>query len=107
MFHQMHAPVLGVIENMSYHLCPGCGSRAELFGHGGGATMARALGVPFLGEVPLDRALREAADQGLPLVAAAPASPQGRAFHEIAERVLLRLDEAERQAPAPSLSVSS
>jgi hypothetical protein len=57
--------------------------------------------------VPLDRALREAADQGLPLVAAAPASPQGRAFHEIAERVLLRLDEAERQAPAPSLSVSS
>jgi ATP-binding protein involved in chromosome partitioning len=107
MFHQMHAHVLGVIENMSYHLCPGCGSRAELFGHGGGATMARALGVPFLGEVPLDRALREAADQGLPLVAAAPASPQGRAFHEIAERVLLRLDEAERQAPAPSLSVSS
>lgn len=107
MFHQMHAPVLGVIENMSYHLCPGCGSRAELFGHGGGATMARALGVPFLGEVPLDRALREAADQGLPLVAAAPASPQGRAFHEIAERVLLRLDEAERQAPPPSLSVSS
>jgi ATP-binding protein involved in chromosome partitioning len=107
MFHQMHAHVLGVIENMSYHLCPGCGSRAELFGHGGGATMARALGVPFLGEVPLDRALREAADQGLPLVAAAPASPQGRAFHEIAERVLLRLDEAERQAPSPSLSVSS
>ena len=64
MFHQMHAPVLGVIENMSYHLCPGCGSRAELFGHGGGATMARALGVPFLGEVPLDRALREAGRSG-------------------------------------------
>ena len=108
MFHQMHAPVLGVIENMSYHLCPGCGARAELFGHGGGATMARELGVPFLGEVPLDaRAARGGRSAACRIVAAAPASPQGRAFHEIAERVLLRLDEAERQAPAPSLSVSS
>jgi ATP-binding protein involved in chromosome partitioning len=107
MFHQMHAPVLGVIENMSYHLCPGCGARAELFGHGGGAAMARELGVPFLGEVPLDRALREAADQGLPLVAAAPSSPQGRAFHEIAERLLVRIEDAERPGPGTPLSVSS
>jgi ATP-binding protein involved in chromosome partitioning len=107
MFRQMHAPVLGVIENMSYHLCPGCGARAELFGHGGGAAMARELGVPFLGEVPLDRSLREAADRGLPLVAAAPSSPQSRAFHEIAERILIRLEEAERQPPATPLNVQS
>ena len=107
MFRQMQAPVLGVIENMSYHVCTGCGARAELFGHGGGAAMAQELGVPFLGEVPLDRALREAADQGLPLVAAAPSSPLGRAFHEIAERILMRLDETDRRAPAPPLSVSS
>jgi ATP-binding protein involved in chromosome partitioning len=107
MFRQMHAPVLGVIENMSYHLCPGCGARAELFGHGGGAAMARELGVPFLGEVPLDRALREAADQGLPLVAAAPSSPQSRAFHEIAERVLIRLEDAERPPPATPFNVPS
>ena len=64
MFRQMHAPVLGVIENMSYHLCPGCGTRAELFGHGGGAAMARELGVPFLGEVPLAREVCEAGDRG-------------------------------------------
>lgn len=102
MFRQMHAPVLGVVENMSYHLCPGCGVRAELFGHGGGAAMAREFGVPFLGEVPLDRSVREAGDLGLPIVAAAPSSPQGRTFHEIAERVLVRLEEANRHAPAPA-----
>jgi len=105
MFKQMHAPVLGIIENMSYHLCPGCGARAELFGHGGGAAMARELGVPFLGEVPLDRAVREAGDHGLPIVAAAPSSPQGRVFHELAERVLVRLEEAGRRAPGGGLTV--
>jgi ATP-binding protein involved in chromosome partitioning len=106
MFRQMNAPVLGVIENMSYHLCPGCGARAELFGHGGGAAMAQQLGVPFLGEVPLARQICEAGDSGLPIVAAAPSSPHGRAFHEIAERVLVRLREAERRAPAADLSPS-
>jgi ATP-binding protein involved in chromosome partitioning len=107
MFRQMHAPVLGVIENMSYHLCPGCGTRAELFGHGGGAAMARDFGVPFLGEVPLARDVCEAGDRGLPIVAAAPSSPQSRAFHEIAERVLVRLKDAERRAAAAAVSPPS
>jgi ATP-binding protein involved in chromosome partitioning len=107
MFRQMHAPVLGVIENMSYHLCPGCGARADLFGHGGGAALAQQLGVPFLGEVPLAREVCEAGDRGLPIVAAAPSSPQSRAFHEIAERILVRLREAERRPEAAGLSPSS
>src|SRR5262245_45384557 len=107
MFRQMHAPVLGVIENMSYHLCPGCGARADLFGHGGGAALAQQLGVPFLGEVPLARSLREGADWGLPIVAAAPSSPQSRAFHEIAERILVRLREAESRPPLTELTPSS
>ncbi len=107
MFRQMRAPVLGVIENMSYHLCPGCGARAELFGHGGGAAMARDLDVPFLGEVPLAREVCEAGDRGLPIVAAAPSSPQSRAFHEIAERVLVRLKDAERRTAAATVSPSS
>ena len=98
MLRQVQAPVLGVIENMSFHLCPGCGARAELFGHGGGAAMAKEFGVPFLGEVPLASAVRAAGDRGLPIVAAEPASPQARAFHEIAERVLVQLAEAERRA---------
>ena len=103
MFRQVHAPVLGLIENMSYHLCPGCGARADLFGHGGGAAMAREAGIPFLGEVPLVRAIREAGDAGLPIVAAHPAHPTSRAFHEIAERVLVRLTEA--RPPAAGLEV--
>ena len=107
MFRQMHAPVLGVIENMSYHLCPGCGARADLFGHGGGAAMAREFGVPFLGEVPLAREVCEAGDNGLPIVAAAPSSPQSRAFHEIAERVLVRLKDAERRAAEADVSPPS
>jgi len=101
MFRQVNAPVLGVIENMSWHLCPGCGARAELFGHGGGAVMARELGVPFLGELPLVRAVREAGDRGVPIVAADPSHPVSRAYREIAERVLVRVDEAARRAPEP------
>jgi ATP-binding protein involved in chromosome partitioning len=91
MFRQVNAPVLGLIENMSYHLCPGCGVRADLFGHGGGARMAHDAGIPFLGEIPLVTAIREAGDRGLPIVAADPSHPQSRAFREIAERVLVRL----------------
>src|SRR5881296_994401 len=101
MFRQVHAPVLGVIENMSFHICPGCGERAELFAHGGGAEMARTFGVPLLGEIPLVRAIREAGDHGVPLVAADPAHPQSRAFREIAERVLVHLAEARRAARPP------
>jgi ATP-binding protein involved in chromosome partitioning len=91
MFRQVSAPVLGLIENMSYHLCPGCGARADIFAHGGGAEMARQAGIPLLGEIPLVRAIREASDRGVPIVAAEPSHPQSRAFREIAERVLVRL----------------
>jgi len=68
--------------------------------------MAREQGVPFLGEVPLAREVAEAGDRGLPIVAALPSSPQSRAFHEIAERVLVRLEEAQRQTTASALSAS-
>ena len=108
MFRQVNAPVLGLIENMSFHICPCCGERADLFGHGGGSAMAHELGIPVLGEVPLVRAVREAADRGTPIVAAEPSHPQSRAFREIAERVLVQLTEARRAAPpGPSLRVVS
>jgi ATP-binding protein involved in chromosome partitioning len=93
MFQQVHAPVLGVIENMSYHVCPGCGARADLFGHGGGARMAAQFGIPFLGEVPLLRAVRAAADDGRPFLVAEPEHPVSRVFRDIAARVLTRLRE--------------
>ena len=88
MFQQVNAPVLGVIENMSYHVCSGCGHRAEPFGHGGGAAMAQQFHIPFLGEIPLVRDIREASDTGKPIVIAAPEHPQSRAFGVIAGRVL-------------------
>ncbi len=87
MFEQVGAPVLGVIENMSYHLCTGCGARAEIFGHGGGDRMAKQFGVPFLGEIPLLRAIRSAGDEGKPIVVADPTSPESRAFLDLAGAV--------------------
>jgi ATP-binding protein involved in chromosome partitioning len=105
MFRQVGTPVLGVVENMSYHVCPGCGAQADLFGHGGGAEMARRLGIPLLGEIPLVTSIREAGDRGLPIVAADPAHPQSRAFREIAERVLVQLVEARRTARTPLATV--
>jgi ATP-binding protein involved in chromosome partitioning len=104
MFQQVHAPVLGVIENMSYHVCPGCGARADLFGHGGGARMAAQFGIPFLGEVPLLRSIRTAADSGRPILAAEPEHAASRALREIAVRVLDRLAatrDQPREAAAP------
>jgi ATP-binding protein involved in chromosome partitioning len=87
MFHQVGAPVLGVVENMSYHLCPGCGQRSEIFGHGGGARMAAQEEIPFLGEIPLAREIRETSDGGVPIVVSEPQSTYARAFDAIASRV--------------------
>jgi ATP-binding protein involved in chromosome partitioning len=92
MFNQVNAPVLGVIENMSYHVCPGCGARAEIFGHGGGARMAEQSGIPFLGEIPLVRRLRESMDAGEPIAVAEPDSPEGQVFRQIARQVMEELD---------------
>ncbi|MDX2166088.1 MAG: Mrp/NBP35 family ATP-binding protein [Deltaproteobacteria bacterium] len=88
MFQQVNTPVLGVVENMSFHLCPGCGAQADIFGHGGGRRMAEELHIPFLGEVPLVRAIRESMDAGQPIVAAQPDSPEAQAFSAVARRVL-------------------
>ncbi len=87
MFQRVNVPVLGIVENMSYFLCPECGARSDIFGHGGARHEAERLGVPFLGEVPLDMAIRETSDSGLPLVATQPAGPQAKAYRAIAEKV--------------------
>ncbi|HXG41131.1 MAG: Mrp/NBP35 family ATP-binding protein [Dehalococcoidia bacterium] len=87
MFERLSVPVLGVVENMSYFVCPHCGQRADIFGHGLVREVAARLGLEFLGEIPLDPALREAADRGLPAVEAAPDSPVAQAIMAIAQRV--------------------
>jgi len=96
MFHQVGAPVLGVVENMSYHVCSGCGHRAEIFGHGGGRAMAERSGIPFLGEIPLVGAIREGSDSGKPIVVAEPHGECAQAFATIARNVVAEVEKRGR-----------
>jgi ATP-binding protein involved in chromosome partitioning len=91
MFRKVNVPVLGLIENMSYHACANCGHEEHIFGHGGVKTEALRLGVPFLGEIPLHIAVREAADGGTPIVLSQPEHPAARAFSDIAAGVAAAL----------------
>jgi ATP-binding protein involved in chromosome partitioning len=88
MFKKTSTPVLGLIENMSSYICPNCGHEAHIFGHGGAKAEAEKLGMPFLGEIPLDLEIRVASDGGAPIVAAKPGSPQARAFMDVAARIV-------------------
>jgi ATP-binding protein involved in chromosome partitioning len=88
MFRKVGVPVLGILENMSYFLCTHCGQRTEIFGHGGGRAEAERLGVPFLGEVPLDPSIRQGGDAGNPVAAPGSDSPARDAFLRLADRVL-------------------
>ncbi len=91
MFETTRVPVLGVCETMSYFVCDQCGKKHFIFRSGGGRRMAERLGVPFLGEVPLDPLVTEGGDQGRPIVIEAPESPAGRAYREIAGAVAAQL----------------
>jgi ATP-binding protein involved in chromosome partitioning len=86
MFEKVSVPVLGIVENMSVHICSNCGHSDHIFGAGGGERMAREYGVRLLGELPLDAHIREEADGGRPTVVAAPDSPRARAYLEMARR---------------------
>jgi len=87
MFQRVETPVLGLVENMSYFLCPHCGERSEIFSHGGARQEAEKLGIPFLGEIPLDIAVRETSDAGQPIVLAQPESSVAQAYRQMAETV--------------------
>ena len=93
MFERVNTEVLGVIENMSGFVCPSCGDRHDIFGTGGGRALAEAMELPFLGEVPLDTAVRTAGDEGQPTAISAPESPAGKAFNEIAGKILAEVEE--------------
>ena len=90
MFDKLNVPVFGVIENMSYFICPHCDERTEIFGYGGGRKAAEELGLEFLGEIPLDRETREGADKGVPITESEPESPQAQAFLHVAKQVAAR-----------------
>jgi len=99
MFRRVNVPVLGIVENMSTFVCPQCGTRSDIFGHGGARREAERLGVPFLGEVPLDIAIREKSDSGSPVVATAPDSAHAKYYRDIAVRVRDGLATSSRPAP--------
>jgi ATP-binding protein involved in chromosome partitioning len=87
MFDKVSIPVLGIVENMSSYVCPHCRQETAIFAHGGARTAAEKMGIRFLGEVPIDLAIREGGDHGLPIVAGAPDSPQAQAFLAVARNV--------------------
>lgn len=91
MFKKLNANILGIIENMSYFICPNCGAKHDIFGYGGGKSIAEKLGVPFLGEVPLDPIIRIRSDDGIPLTIKNEQSEAGKAYYEIAKRVAARI----------------
>ena len=87
MYRKLNIPVIGLIENMSHFACPECGHESDLFGRGGGETLARDLSVPFLGAIPLHAPVRKGGDTGVPVVIGEPDSPPARALVAAAERV--------------------
>jgi ATP-binding protein involved in chromosome partitioning len=106
MFRKVAVPVLGIVENMSYFLCPRCGERSEIFGHGGAREEAEKLGVPFLGEVPLHLDIRTTSDSGHPIVVDKPDSPHTQVYKNIAGRVWKQLSANQRGGrKAPTIVV--
>jgi ATP-binding protein involved in chromosome partitioning len=105
MFRKVEVPVLGIIENMSYFLCPSCGERSDIFGHGGAREEAERLGVPFLGEVPLHMDIREGSDSGRPPSVADPDGPHARIYAEIARKIWSSLEgeDADMGAMTPRI----
>ncbi len=100
MFEKVQVPVLGLVENMAVHTCRNCGHVEHVFGEGGGARMAAQYGVPLLGSLPLELAIREQGDAGVPVVAAAPGSAAAQAFRGVARALAMRL-AARPRAPMP------
>ncbi|MBI4887814.1 MAG: Mrp/NBP35 family ATP-binding protein [Acidobacteria bacterium] len=98
MYQKLNIQPLGVVENMSYYACPNCHHEADIFGYGGGETLAQSMEVPFLGRLPVYQPIREGSDNGVPLVVSEPGSPAGRAFVTLAERTAAQISIAAHKA---------
>jgi ATP-binding protein involved in chromosome partitioning len=107
MFNRVNVPVLGVVENMSFFVCPKCGERSDIFGHGGAEHEAQRQGVPFLGAVPLHMAIRETSDAGRPVVATDPDGPHAQAFRAIAAKVGAALGGGAGPRAAPKIVIEA
>lgn len=100
MFRQLRVPVLGIVENMSYFACPHCGERTEIFRHGGGRRTSEELGVPFLGEIPIDASVPVGGDQGKPIVLEKPGAPAAVAYTTFAKQVAAQLSKLAAEGAA-------
>ena len=111
MFEKLEVPILGIIENMSYFVCPNCGETTEIFGHGGGERLSEKYGMPLLGRIPLDARIRMGGDEGQPVVLTLPDSPLSEAFFSTARQVAARVStlaleqEAESSKPAAATPI--
>ncbi|MGO8954445.1 MAG: iron-sulfur cluster carrier protein ApbC [Rhodomicrobium sp.] len=105
MFKRVDVPVLGIVENMSYFLCPKCGERSDIFSHGGARTEAARLDVPFLGELPLHMSIRETSDSGRPIVVTEPNSPHAGLYKSMAAAVWKQLKGEKALPPAPKIVI--
>ena len=105
MFTRVNVPVLGIVENMSYFLCPHCGERSDIFSHGGGRKEAERLSVPFLGEVPLDMLIRETSDGGHPVVVSHPQAAHSHVYREIAAQIWSTVSDKSQQRAAPRIII--
>ncbi len=107
MFRKVNVPVIGIVENMSYFICGNCGERHEIFGHGGAREEAKRLGVPFLGEIPLDKDLRERSDRGEPVVATVPDGLHAALYRDIARQVWVAIEGGALSRPVPKIIVET
>tara|TARA_A100001037_G_C15008015_1_gene570342 strand:- start:402 stop:1046 length:645 start_codon:yes stop_codon:yes gene_type:complete len=105
MFKRVEVPVLGIIENMSYFLCPNCGERSEIFTHGGAKRAALQMGVDFLGEVPLEMAIREGSDNGKPILVSEPKGPRSEIYHTIAKYLWEKVSGSNSQPINPQIII--
>ncbi len=107
MFRKVDVPVLGIIENMSFFVCPKCGERSDIFGHGGAKLEAEKLGIPFLGGVPLHMDIRKTSDEGQPIVATSPNGPHAQIYRDIATRAWAELNaSSDSRIDPPKLEIS-
>ncbi|MDX2104044.1 MAG: iron-sulfur cluster carrier protein ApbC [Alphaproteobacteria bacterium] len=106
MFRKVEVPVLGIVENMSYFLCPNCGHRSEIFAHGGARREAGTLGVDFLAEIPLDPVIRETSDGGHPIVISRPDSPHAAAYRGLADAVWAKVSGEGARRAGPKITIA-
>jgi ATP-binding protein involved in chromosome partitioning len=107
MFRRVNVPILGIVENMSYFVCPSCGERSDIFSHGGAHREAERMGVPFLGEVPLHMTIREKSDAGLPVVATEPDGDHAKIYRGIAAKIRDQLAEPVSGRAAPKIVIEA